>query len=114
MDFIPASDEPEDGMRVGVVRVRQAPLHDDGLQGLKMCPDGFLSDEDGVEEESAEVIQGGDKVPLHTGSRGPEMNRGVMLDEFSSVPSQNFSIMNSFGSIFEIEVVFLGSINDGG
>jgi hypothetical protein len=50
-----------------------------------MGPTGFLSDQDGIEDEAAIIIQGSDQVPFLLGRRCPEMMGGVMLDQFSDI-----------------------------
>lgn len=51
-----------------------------------MGPAGFFLDQNGVEHESTIIIQGSDEVPFLLGGGGPEVMRGVMLDEFSGIP----------------------------
>ncbi len=50
-----------------------------------MDPTGLFPDQNGIEEEAAEVIKGSDQEPFLLGCRSPEMMGGVMLDEFSDI-----------------------------
>ena len=113
MDLIPAPDEPKDGVGVGIVGIREAPLHDDGLKCLEMRPDGFLRHEKGIEDVAAKVVEGSDQVPLDPRCGSPEMVGRIMLDEFSHIAGQDLSVMNFLSSVFEIEVVLFGSVDDG-
>jgi hypothetical protein len=70
---VPSSDKSEDRMGVDIVGVRKAISEDDGLEGQDMGPAGFFLNQNGVEHESAIIIQGGDEVPFFLGGGGPEM-----------------------------------------
>jgi len=50
-----------------------------------MGPAGFFLNQNGIEHESAIIIQGGDEIPFLLGSGGPEMMRDVMLNQFSGI-----------------------------
>lgn len=78
-------DKAEDGVGVDVVRIREAVSKDHGLQGEDMGPAGFLSDQNGIEEEAAVIIQGSDQVPFFFCGGCPEMMGGVVLDEFPGI-----------------------------
>jgi hypothetical protein len=87
--FIPegvsSPDKSEDRVRIDVVGVGESEAEDDGLEGQDMGPTGLRLNENGIKEESAIVIEGGDEIPLLLGRGCPEMMRGVMLDEFSGI-----------------------------
>jgi len=82
---IPSLDEPKNGMGIDVIGVRESVAKDHGLQGEDMRPAGFFFDQGGVEDETAVVIERSDQIPFLPGSRGPEMIRRVMLDQFSGI-----------------------------
>jgi len=82
--FIPegvsSTDKSEDGVRVDIVGIRETEAEDDRLEGQDMGPAGLFLDQDGVEYESAIIIQGGDEIPFFLGGGGPEMVGGIMLN----------------------------------
>ena len=82
---VPSLNESKDAMGVHLVGVRESMVEDHRLQGQDMGPAGFLVNQSGIQEESAIIIQRSDEVPFLLGSGGPEMVRGVMLDQFSSI-----------------------------
>jgi len=87
--FIPegvsSPDKSEDRVRIDVVGIRESEAEDDGLEGQDMGPAGLFLDQNGIEHESAIIIQRSDEVPFLLGGRGPEMIGGVMLNEFSGI-----------------------------
>jgi len=87
--FIPegvsSPDEAKDGMRIDIVGVRESITEDDRLEGQDMGPAGFFLDQNGVEHKSAIIIQGSDQVPFLLRGGGPEMMRGVMLNQLSDI-----------------------------
>jgi hypothetical protein len=50
-----------------------------------MGPAGLCLDQNGVEHESAIIIQRSDQIPFLLGGGGPEMMGGVMLNQFSGI-----------------------------
>ena len=82
---VPSLDESKDAMGVYIVGVRESMAEDHRLEGQDMGPAGLLFNQSGIQEESAIVVQRSDEVPFLLGGRGPEMVRGVMLDQFSSI-----------------------------
>jgi hypothetical protein len=58
------------------------------------------------------IIKGCDEVPFLLGGGCPEMKRGVMLDQFPSIPSQDFSVMEGSFVFFEIKPMLSGTIDD--
>jgi hypothetical protein len=58
-----------------------------------MGPTGLLLDQNGIKEESTIIIQGSDEIPFLLGCRCPKMVRGVMLNQFSDITSEHFSVM---------------------
>jgi hypothetical protein len=87
--FIPegvsSPDESEDRVTIDVIAVGESVLKDDGLEGQNMGPAGLRLEQNGVEHESAIIIQRSDEVPFLPGGRGPEMMGGIMLNEFSGI-----------------------------
>jgi len=87
--FIPegvsCSDKSEDRVRIDVVGVRKPISKDDGLEGQDMGPAGLCLEQNGIEHESAIIIQRSDEVPFLPRGRGPEVMGGVMLNEFSGI-----------------------------
>ncbi len=87
--FIPegvsSPDEAKDGMRIDIVGVRESITEDDRLEGQDMGPAGFFLDQNGVEHESAIIIHGSDQIPFLLRGGGPEMVRGIMLNQLSDI-----------------------------
>ena len=87
--FIPegvsSSDKSEDGVRIDIVGVRESEAKDDRLEGQDMGPAGFFLNQNGVEHESAIIIQGGNEIPFLLRGGCPEVMGGIMLDEFSGI-----------------------------
>jgi hypothetical protein len=87
--FIPegvsSPDKSEDRMRVDIVGVRESISKNDGLEGQDMGPAGFCLKENGIEHESAIIIQRSDEVPFLLRGRCPEVMGGIMLNEFSGI-----------------------------
>jgi len=87
--FVPegvsSSDEAKDGMRVDIVGIRESITEDDRLEGQDMGPAGFFLDQNGVEHESAIIIQGSNQIPFLLRGGGPEMMRGIMLNQLSDI-----------------------------
>ena len=82
---VPSLDKSEDGMGVHIVGVRESIAKDNGLKSQDMGPAGFCSDQSGIKDETAIIIQGGDEVPFLLGGGCPEMMGGVMLNEFPGI-----------------------------
>ena len=82
---IPSLDESKDAMGVYIVGVRESMAEDHRLKGQDMGPAGLLVNQSGIQEESAIIVQRSDQVPFLLGSGCPEMIRGVMLNQFSSI-----------------------------
>jgi hypothetical protein len=87
--FIPegvsSADESEDGVRIDIVGVREPVSKNDGLEGRDMGPTGLCLEQNGIEHESAIIIQRSDQIPFLLRGGGPEMMRGVMLDQFTDI-----------------------------
>jgi len=87
--FIPegvsSPDKSEDRVRIDIVGVRESILKDDGLEGQDMGPTGLCLEQNGIEHESAIIIQGSDEIPFLLRGRGPEVMGRIMLDEFSGI-----------------------------
>jgi len=87
--FIPervsSPDKSEDRVRIDIVGVRESILKDDGLEGQDMGPTGFCLEQNGIEHESAVIIQGSDEIPFLLRGRGPEVMGRIMLNEFSGI-----------------------------
>jgi hypothetical protein len=87
--FIPegvsSPDKSEDGVRIDIVGVRESEAEDDRLEGQDMGPAGFFLNQNGVEHESAIIIQGGNEIPFLLSRWCPEMIRGVMLNQLSGI-----------------------------
>jgi len=89
MVFIPervsSPDKSEDGVRIDIVGIRESVSKDDGLEGQDVGPAGFRLQEDGIEHESAIIIQRSDEVPFFLRGGCPEVVGGIMLNEFSGI-----------------------------
>jgi hypothetical protein len=87
--FIPegvsSPDKSEDGVRIDIVGVRESEAEDDRLEGQDMGPAGFFLNQNGVEHESAIIIQGGNEIPFLLSRWCPEMIRGIMLNQLSGI-----------------------------
>jgi hypothetical protein len=83
---VSAPDKAEDGVGIDVIGIGESMSEDNGLQGQDMGPAGLFSNQDGIEEQAAVIIEGGDQIPFFFGRWRPEMIGGVMLDEFSGIP----------------------------
>jgi hypothetical protein len=84
-DRIPSLDKSEDRMRVHIVGIGESIAKEDGLEGLDMRPAGLFSDQDGIKDESAMIIEGSDQIPFLLSGGGPKMMRGVMLNELPDI-----------------------------
>ena len=82
---VPSLDKAKDAMGVYIVGVRKSMVEDHGLEGQDMGPAGLLVNQSGIQEESAIVVQRSDEVAFLLRSGGPEMIRGIMLDQFSNI-----------------------------
>jgi hypothetical protein len=115
--FIPegvsSPDKSEDRVRIDIVGVRESILKDDGLEGQDMGPAGLGLKQDGIEHESAIIIQRSDQVPFFPRGRCPEMVRGIMLNEFPDIMGQDLSIMSAPLRFLEKEAMPFGSTDDG-
>jgi hypothetical protein len=87
--FIPegvsSPDKSEDRVRIDIVGVRKPISKNDGLEGQDMGPAGLCLEQNGIEHESAIIIQRSDEVPFLPRGRGPEVMGGIMLNEFSGI-----------------------------
>jgi len=61
---IPSPDKAEDRVGIDVVSIREAMSKDHRLQGQDMGPTGLFPDQNGIEEEAAIIIQGGNQIPF--------------------------------------------------
>jgi len=82
---VSSPDISEDRVRIDIVGVRESILKDDGLEGQDMGPAGLCLEQDGIEHESAIIIQRSDQIPFLLRGGGPEMMRGIMLDQFPGI-----------------------------
>jgi hypothetical protein len=82
---IPSLDESKDAVGVHIVGVRKPISKNDGLEGQDMSPAGLCLEQNGVEHESAIIIQRSDEVPFLLRGGCPEVMRGVMLDQFTDI-----------------------------
>jgi len=78
-------DESEDRMRIHIVGERESVSKDDGLEGQDMGPARLFLNQNGVEHESAIIIEGSDQIPFLLGRWRPKMKGGVMLNQFSDI-----------------------------
>jgi len=87
--FIPegvsSPDKSEDRVRIDVVGIGESEVEDDGLEGQDMAPAGLCLNEDGIEHESAVIIQRSDQIPFLLRGGCPEVMGGIMLNEFSGI-----------------------------
>jgi hypothetical protein len=87
--FIPegvsSPDKSEDRVRIDIVGVRKPISKNDGLEGQDMGPAGLCLEQNGIEHESAIIIQRSDEVPFLLRGGGPEVMGGIMLNEFSGI-----------------------------
>jgi len=87
--FIPerisSPDKSEDRVRIDIVGVRESISKNDGLEGQDMGPAGLCLEQNGIEHESAIIIQRSDEIPFLLRGGCPEVMGGIMLDEFSGI-----------------------------
>jgi hypothetical protein len=87
--FIPervsSPDKSEDRVTIDVIAIGESVLKDDGLEGQDMGPAGLRLEQNGVEHESAIIIQRSDEIPFFLRGGGPEVVGGIMLNEFSGI-----------------------------
>jgi hypothetical protein len=116
--FIPegvsSPDKSEDRVRIDIIGIRESMVEEDGLKGEDMGPDSLFLDQNGIKEEPAIIIQGSDEIPFFLGRWCPEMMRGVMLNEFSDITSEHFSVMEGPLGFLEVKPMLFSSINDRG
>lgn len=84
-DGVSPLDKSEDGMRIDIVGERKAIAKDDGLEGLDVSPTCLFLDQGGVKDEPAVIVQRRNEIPFLLGGGGPEMKRGVMLNQFARI-----------------------------
>jgi len=82
---VSSSDEAKDAVGVYIVGIGETMAEDHALEGQDMGPAGLCLDQNGIEHESAIIIQRGDEIPFLLGCWGPEMMGGVMLNQFSGI-----------------------------
>ena len=99
-------------MGIDIVAIGESVLKDDSLKGQDMNPAGLFLDQNGIEHEPAIIIQRGDEIPFLLGCWGPEMERGVVLNQLSHITGEHFSVMEGAFGFLQIEAMFFGSIND--
>jgi hypothetical protein len=109
---VPSPNKSEDRMGIDIVGVRKAISKANGLEGQDMGPTGLFPDQNGVEEEPTVIIQGSDEIPFFFRGRSPEMMGGVMLDQFSGITGQDFSVMECPLRFLEIEPMLFGTIDN--
>jgi len=114
MELVSAADKTKDRMGIHVIRVRIPVPEHQGLQGLDVGPDPFFSQEGGIEKVAAVIIQRGNQVPFLLARGRPQVMRRIMLDEFSDVTGQDLPIVDFRLPDFEVEIILLGPVNDGG
>jgi len=52
-----------------------------------MSPCGLFLDQGGIKDEPTVIIEGSDEIPFLLGGGCPEMEGGVMLNQFSDITS---------------------------
>ncbi len=67
-----------------------------------------------IEDETAEVIEGSDEPPLFTGGGGPQVPRGVVLNELAGVVGEDFTVVDRSLGFSKAKTVFSGPVDDGG
>jgi hypothetical protein len=82
---VSASDKAEDGVGIDVIGIRESISEENGLQGQDMGPAGLFSNQDGIEEEAAVIIEGSNEIPFLLGGRCPQMMGRIMLDQFPGI-----------------------------
>jgi hypothetical protein len=111
-DRVPALDEAEDGVAVGVVGVRDPIAKDHVFQGLDMVPAGLPFDEVGMEEKPAVIVQARDQMPFDLGIGCPLMLGRIVLDELPHIVGQDLPVMGLPFGLGEIKIVLFGPFDD--
>jgi hypothetical protein len=92
-DGIPALDEAENRVAVGVIGIGSAIAQNHAFQGRDVVPTGLFFNQLGVQQLTAVIIEAGDEIPLVSGIGRPLVMGGIMLDEFADVIGQDFPVM---------------------
>jgi hypothetical protein len=111
-DGVPALDEAENRVRVGVISVRGSIAKDHAFQGGDMVPAGLLFNELRIQQLTAKIIEARDEMPFLLGVGGPSMVGRVVLDEFSDIIGQHLPIMGFALGPAQKKVMFFGPSND--
>jgi hypothetical protein len=109
---IAALDKAENGVRIGVVGIRDSIAEDDALQGVDMVPAGLLLNQLGIQHLTAKIIQGGDEMPFFRSIRAPSVVGRVVLDEFANIVGQDLSIVGFSLGPAEEKIMLLGPPDD--
>jgi hypothetical protein len=111
-DGVPALDEAENRVRVGVISVGGSIAKDHAFQGGDMVPAGLLFNELRIQQLTAKIIEARDEMPFLLGVGGPSMVGRVVLDEFSDIIGQHLPIMGFALGPAQKKVMFFGPSND--
>jgi len=111
-DRVPALDEVEDGVAVGVVGARDPIAKDNVFQGLDMVPAGLPFDEVGMEEKPAVIVQARDQMPFDPGIGYLLMLGRVVLDELPHIVGQDLPVIGLSFGLGEIKIVLFGPFDD--
>jgi hypothetical protein len=111
-DGVPALDETENGVAIGVIGVRRPMAQNHVFQGKDMIPASLSLDKLAVQKEPAVVVQAGDQMPLLPGIRSPFMMGGIVLDEFPDVISQHFPVVSFPFGPGDVKIMLLSFLDD--
>jgi len=64
---VPALNEPENGVTVGVIGIRGTIAQNHAFQGKDMVPAGLSFNQLRIQELTAVIIKAGDEIPLGCG-----------------------------------------------
>lgn len=112
-DGVPALEEAENRVGVGVVSTRSSIAEDHAFQGGDMVPAALLFNELGIRQLTAKIIEARDEMPFLCGVGGPSMAGRVVLDEFSDIIGQHLPIVGFGLGPTQEKIMFFGPSDDG-
>jgi hypothetical protein len=92
-EVVTALDETKNGMAVEVIRVADTLNEDNMFQGKDMGPCCSALEQIGIQQVAAVIVETRDQIPFHLGVRSKFVMGRIVLNKFSSVMSQDFSVV---------------------
>jgi hypothetical protein len=79
-----------------------------------MGPCCFALEQIGIQQVAAVIVETRDQIPFHLGVRSKFVRGRIVLNKFSSVLSQDFSVVRDPFFLWLIHTGFFCPVNDGG